>query len=359
MLAHIKKIDWVLTASALTLVLFGLVSLYSSGGDELVNFKKQILWLSIGLFLMIGISFLDYRILKNHPAPSIMLYGAATILLLGIFAFGVSLRGSESWYRIGFITIEPVEFVKITLIILFAKYFSMRHIEMYRMRHVLVSGLYLALPAALVFLQSEMGSVLVMGSIWLGIMIIAGIKMKQLVMLGVVGCIAFFIAWSFAFQDYQKDRLLAFANPGSDPQGAGYNVRQSTIAIGSGGIWGKGIGEGTQTQLGFLPEHQTDFIYAALAEELGLVGVGLLLASFLFFFHRVMSILRDSSNNFARLVTAGFLVMVLSQSFINMGMTLGLLPITGIPLPFVSYGGSSMISLFAMLGILQSITTHA
>lgn len=179
--------------------------------------------------------------------------------------------------------------------------------------------------------------------------------MKQLLMLGVVGCIAFFIAWSFVFQDYQRDRLLAFVNPGSDPQGIGYNVRQSTIAIGSGGIWGKGIGQGTQTQLGFLPEYQTDFIYAAIAEELGLVGILLLLASFLFFFRRVMGILRDSSNNFARLVTAGFLVMVLSQSFINMGMTLGLLPVTGIPLPFVSYGGSSMISLFVMLGILQSV----
>jgi len=197
LLAHIKKMDWTLTASVLTLVAFGLVSLYSSGGEELINFKKQILWLSIGLFLMIGISFFDYRILKNYPAPSIMLYGAATLLLLGVFAFGVSLRGSESWYRIGFITIEPVEFIKIALIILFAKYFSMRHIEMYRLRHVLVSGLYLSLPVLIIFLQSEIGSVLVMGSIWLGIMIIAGIKMKQLVLLGVVGCIAFFIAWSF------------------------------------------------------------------------------------------------------------------------------------------------------------------
>lgn len=356
---HLGKIDWVLGASAVTLVLFGLLSIYGSSSEELINFKKQILWVAIGFFCMFAISFFDYRILKNHPAPSIILYGAATLLLVGVFVFGVSLRGSESWYRIGFITIEPVEFIKIALIILFAKYFSMRHIEMYRLRHVLVSGFYLFLPTVVIFLQSEVGSALVMGSIWIGIMVIAGIKIKQLVGLTVVGLITFFLAWNFIFHDYQKDRFLTFVNPGSDPQGAGYNVRQSTIAIGSAGVWGKGIGQGTQTQLGFLPERQTDFIYAAIAEELGLSGVALLLVSFLFFFRHVMGILRASANNFARLMTAGFLVMVLSQTFINMGMNLGLLPIAGISLPFVSYGGSGMISLFVMLGILQSIRVNA
>lgn len=359
MLLHLKKVDWVLIASVVSLVSFGLLSLYSSGGDELVNFKKQILWLTIGFFLMLTISFFDFRILKNYRSIIVIIYALSTLSLLGVLMFGVQVRGAESWYRIGSITIEPVEFAKIALIILLAKYFSMRHIEMYRVRHIIASGLYVSLPAALVFLQPDTGSVMILISIWFGIMIIAGIKIKHLITLCLLGLVSFFIAWSLVFQDYQKDRLLSFINPELDPQGAGYNVRQSIIAVGSGGIWGKGIGEGTQTQLGFLPEAQTDFIYAAIAEEIGLVGVSMLLLCFLFFFRKIMDISKAATNNFARLLAAGFSIMILSQLFINIGMTLGILPITGIPLPFVSYGGSSLISLFLMLGIIQSIKINS
>ena len=357
MIKHLKKLDWVLAASAISLVSFGLVSLYASGGaggDEFL-FKKQVLWLVMGFFLMVVISFFDYRILKNYRSPILVLYGFSLILLFGLLVFGANIRGTESWYRIGGITIEPVEFVKISIVLLFAKYFSMRHIEMYRFRHIITSGLYMLLPASLVFIQSEVGSVLILISTWIGVMIIAGIKIKHLAILIVAGAVLLSVGWNFAFQDYQKDRLISFINPGSDPRGSGYNILQSTIAVGSGGILGRGIGEGTQTQLGFLPEAQTDFIFAAITEELGLVGVFILLSCFAFFSRKVMDISRSSSNNFARLVVAGFSIMVLSQMSINIGMTLGLLPITGIPLPFVSYGGSSLISLFAMLGILQSI----
>jgi rod shape determining protein RodA len=356
--ALFKKLDWVLVVFAMTLVAFGLVSLYASGGETLLNFKKQILWLASGFFLMILVGFFDYRILKNYQAPSLLLYGISTLLLLGILIFGTSVRGAESWYRIGFVSIEPVEFVKIALIILFAKYFSMRHIEMYRMRHIITSGIYVFVPAFLVFLQPDIGSVLILLSIWLGIMILAGIHIKRVAQLALIGVVAFFLAWNFAFHPYQKERLLTFLSPRSDPRGAGYNVLQSVIAIGSGGIWGKGIGEGTQTQLGFLPEPNTDFIYAAIAEEMGLAGIILLLSCFLLFLRHVMNIAKSTGNNFARLVAGGFFVMVFSEILINIGMTLGLLPITGIPLPFVSYGGSSMISLFAILGVLQSIRLH-
>lgn len=355
MLSHLKKFDWALVLVAISLVSFGLVSLYGSGGEEVLNFKKQILWLIIGFFLMVVISFFDYRILRNYRAPIVMLYIFSVVLLLGLLKFGISVRGVEGWYRIGPVVLEPVEFTKIILVLVLAKYFSMRHIEMYRVRHIISSGAYIFLPAFLVFIQPEIGSVMVMISVWIGVMIIAGIKVKHLATLSVVGLLVIFIAWSFVFQDYQKDRLLSFVNPESDPMGAGYNLLQSAIAIGSGGILGKGVGEGTQTVLGFLPEAQTDFIYAAIVEEVGLVGALALFMCFAFFVKRVMSISRDSRNNFARLVAAGFSIMIISQMFINVGMTLGLLPITGIPLPFVSYGGSSLISLFVMLGILQSI----
>lgn len=356
MLDHLKKFDWLVVAAAVSLTSFGLISLYGDG--ELTNFKKQILWLAIGFVLMIAVSLFDYRLLKNYSAPSFLLYIFSAILLAGVLVFGTSIRGAESWYRIGAITVEPVEFVKVAVILLFAKYFSMRHIEMYRVSNIIASGFYICIPVGLVLLQREVGSVLILFSIWVGIMIIAGIKIKHLVALGVLGCLSFFLAWSLLFQQYQKDRLIAFLNPEADPRGSGYNVLQSVTAVGSGGIWGKGIGRGTQTQLGFLPEPQTDFIYAAIVEEMGFAGAILMLTCFVFLFKRTLKILRSSANNFARLVVAGFLIALISQIFINMGMTLGILPITGIPLPFVSYGGSSLISLYTMLGILQSIRVN-
>lgn len=358
MWAHLKKFDWALVTFAMTLVAFGLVSIYSSGGEAHLDFQKQILWVAIGFFLMIVISFFDYRILKNYQAPSLFLYGISTALLLGVLIFGVSVRGVESWYRIGFISIEPVEFAKIALIILFAKYFSMRHIEMYRMRHIIASGVYMFFPALLIFIQPDVGSLIILLCVWLGVMIVAGIKVKHLAVLGLVGVVTFFLAWNFAFHPYQKERLFTFLSPETDPRGAGYNVLQSVISIGSGGMWGKGIGQGTQTQLGFLPEAHTDFIYAAIAEEIGFVGIILLLFCFILFLHRIMDIAKKTDNNFARLVAAGFFITLFAQIVVNVGMTLGLLPITGIPLPFVSYGGSSMISLFFMLGVLASIKTH-
>lgn len=356
MVQHLKKLDWLLIFSAFLLVSFGLVSLYSSGGgSDFTNFKKQILWLFTGFFLMTIVSFVDYRILKNQSAPTMLLYVISTFLLAGLFVFGASIRGAENWYRIGPLSIEPVEFVKIAVILVLAKYFSMRHIEMYRIRHILISGLYVFVPVFLMLLQREIGSALVVLGVWLGAMIFAGIKIKHLAGLAIIGSVVFLLSWNFLFADYQKERLLSFFNPRADPQGAGYNVLQAQIAIGSGGFFGKGLGEGTQTQLGFLPEPRTDFIYAAINEEFGFLGAFLLLASFLFFMSRVMKILKNTNNNFARLVSAGFLTMILTHLCVNTGMTLGLLPVTGIPLPFVSYGGSNLISLFTMLGVLQSI----
>lgn len=355
---HLRELDWPLVVMALLITAFGLLSMYGSGGEEIVNFKRQILWLAIGFFLMVSISFFDYRLLKNYKAPVIIIYGFSVLLLLGVLVFGVTARGAESWYRIGPVTLEPVEFVKIALVILLAKYFSMRHIEMYRARHIVTSGLYVFLPASLVFIQPDFGSVIMLLSVWFGIMVIAGIKIRHIISLAISGIILASLVWSFALQDYQKDRLLSFVNPERDPRGSGYNVLQSVIAVGSAGAWGKGIGGGSQTQLGFLPESHTDFIYASIVEEMGLAGGVILLVCFAFFIRKVMNISKNSANNFARLVSAGFSIMIVSQMFVNIGMTMGLVPITGLPLPFVSYGGSSIISLFVMMGILQSIVVN-
>lgn len=355
MLHHLKKLDWGLIVLVLAIVSFGMLSLYSNGGDDIFHFKKQALWLAIGLVLMFLVSMFDYRSLKNHTGPVLILYGFSVALVFGVLIFGVSVRGAESWYRFGPITLEPVEFVKIAMIILLAKYFSMRHIEMYNFRHVVTSGAYVFIPAFLVFLQPDVGSVMTLVALWLGIMLVAGIKIRHLVILSASGVVLFFLMWSFLFQDYQRSRITSFVNPEFDPLGGGYNITQSLIAVGSGGIFGKGMGGGTQAQLGFLPEAHTDFIYAAIAEEMGILGVFLLLVVFALLFRRIANISKNSGNNFARLVASGFSILIFSQVLINVGMTLGLFPITGIPLPFVSYGGSSLVSLFIMLGIIQSI----
>lgn len=358
MLSHLKKIDWALTALVIVLVLFGAFSIYSTGGDDIFNFKKQMLWLIIGVVVMFFVSMFDYRNLKNHTGPVLILYGVSVFLVFGVLIFGVSVRGSESWYRLGPLTLEPVEFVKIALIVLLAKYFSMRHIEMYSFRHVATSGAYVFVPAFFVFLQPDIGSVVTLMALWLGIMLVAGIKIRHLAVLAITGIVLFLLMWSFVFHDYQRSRLVSFINPDFDPRGGGYNVAQSIIAVGSSGFLGGGIGAGTQSQLGFLPEAHTDFIYSAITEETGLLGALLLFVSFAFLFGRIGQIAKNAKNNFARFVVSGFSILLFSQIIINIGVALGLFPVTGIPLPFVSYGGSSLISLFLMLGIVQSVNVN-
>ena len=200
-----------------------------------------------------------------------------------------------------------------------------------------------------------MGSLAVILGIWFGLMLFAGIKLRHVVTIVVLIILLAGLLWGTVLQDYQKDRLSTFLNPGADPQGQGYSVIQSTIAVSSGGILGKGIGNGTQVQLGFLPEHQTDFIFAAIGEELGLVGVGALLIALSILLARILNVARIAGNNFARFSALGFMLLILLQASINISMNIGILPVTGIPLPFVSYGGSSMITLFMVLGFLQSI----
>src|SRR3989338_8971817 len=211
MINHIKNLDWILTLYAVLLVCFWLVSLYGSGyNDDFLNFKKQLFWLFTGLFSMIFISFFDYRILKNRQFPIVLLFSMSLLLLLGLFQFGDSIRGTTSWYRIGPVAFEPVEVVKIVLIVVLAKYFSMRHVEMYRFRHILISGFYMLAPVSVVLIQSEVGSAMVMVRIWLGIMLMAGIQLKHLVGLFAAGVVILFLAWNWGFQDYQRERILSF-----------------------------------------------------------------------------------------------------------------------------------------------------
>lgn len=360
-LIHLKKLDWLLIISALLLVGVGLLSIYSSsmGHGNFLNFQKQIIFLGIGFFLMIAASFFDWRMLRNDSYLILILYFFCLLALAGLFFFAPEIRGVRGWYRLGPISIDPIQFTKIILIILLAKYFSTRHIEMYRMRHIILSGFYVSLPAALIFFQPDFGSMLILIGLWVGILIISGINLRNFLILAFCGILFFGLAWQFLLKDYQKERVVAFVAPYTvDPLGAGWQQAQAIIAIGSGGLFGKGIFQGSQAQYGFLPEPQTDFIFAAITEETGLIGASFLLLLFFILIYRIIKISIDSQTNFSRLFGSGLALILISQIFIHISMNLGIMPVIGISLPLVSYGGSGLIITFIGLGLLQSIKTH-
>ena len=359
MLRALKNLDWVLIAASFLLVGIGLLSIYSSslGRDDLSNFKKQFIFFGIGLSLMFFLSFFDWRIFRENSYLILILYLLCVAGLAGLFFFAPEIRGVKSWYKLGPVSIDPIEFTKIILIIILAKYFSTRHIEMYRIRHILLSGFYVFMPAALTFFQPDMGSVLILIALWVGVLIVSGIGMRHFLILFFCGLIILILSWGFLLKDYQKERIMSFIEP-TDPLGVSWSQNQAEIAIGSGGIWGQGFTAGSQTQYGFLPEPQTDFIFAAIAEEFGLIGVSVMFLLFVILIWRIFKIALSSQSNFPRLFTIGLVIVFISQIFIHIGMNLGLSPIIGISLPLVSYGGSGLIALLAGLGILQSIKTN-
>lgn len=301
----------------------------------------------------------DFRMFRTQGFLVFLFY-ALTIFLLGIvLASNVAVRGVEAWLRFGGINFQPVEAAKIALIILLAKFFSKRHVEIYRIEHLLVSGIYVAIPAALVLAQPDLGSAIVLIAIWVAIVVFSGMKMRHFVLILILGALVSSLAWNFGLAPYQKTRITAFLNPYADPRGAGYQMIQSMIAVGSGKIFGKGLGYGSQSHLNFLPEAETDFIFAAYAEEWGFVGVSIVLVLLFIVLWRIIAIGSISSDNFSRLYALGFAAYIFVQSFIHIGMNMGLLPITGITLPFVSYGGSSLVALMIGVGILQNIKMNA
>lgn len=359
-LIHFKKIDWILVIAVFFLVLIGLLSIYSSSisRDNFSNFRKQIIFFVVGSLLMFLFSFLDWRIIRENSYFILFIYFFCILSLLGLFFFAPEIRQVKSWYKLGPVSIDPAEFTKLVLIILFAKYFSKRHAEMYNVNHILISSFYLLLPSVLVFFQPNLGSVLILVFLWIGILIISGIKIRHFLILCLVGFLIFVLIWLFFLEDYQKQRVISFFRPKMEPIGIGWSQNQSKIAIGSGGLLGQGLFKGSQTQYGFLPEPQTDFIFSAISEELGFIGVIVLLSLFSLLIWRIIKIALSCESNFPKLFSSGLATILISQIFINIGMNLGLLPIIGVSLPLVSYGGSGLISTFIALGILQSIKTH-
>ena len=351
-ISKIKEFDFLLVFSAIAVSLIGILSIYSSTPSL---FVRQLVFVFLGVIVMYLVSFFDWRVFRDNPYFVLIFYFFSVTLLLGLFFFAPVIRDVRRWYSVGPILVDPGEIAKLALIILLAKYFSTRYVEMYKVSHIILSGVYTAIPVLLIFRQPDLGSALVLVIVWISMLLISGIKLRHFAIICLIGVITFSFGWSFFLQDYQKDRVISFIQPDFDPQGIGWGQAQAKIAVGSGGLLGEGFRSGSQTQYGFLPVPHTDYIFAAIAEEFGLLGISLLLGFFAIFFWRIILIIFNSRTNFPRLFASGFLIVIFTQVFINIGMNVGIMPIVGTPLPLVSYGGSNILFIFAGIGILQNI----
>ncbi len=349
-----KNIDFVLVGSALLISLAGLFTMNSFVGNSLF-FERQVVWICVALIMYFIASFIDWGFLKNTRIIVTLFVISVAILSL-LFIFGSVFKGAQSWFYLGAFSLQPVDPIKLVVILILAKYFSRRHIEIANIRHILVSGFYVSVVFFLVFLQPDFGSAIIIFFLWLGMVLVSGISKKHLLAVFFLGILAFGGLWFFVFKPYQKDRIKNFVNPLTDIRGSGYNAYQSVIAVGSGQFFGKGIGYGTQSKLQFLPEYQTDFIFAAFAEEWGFLGVILLFILYGLVFFRIIKISLRGASNFQVLFGLGLCILFIVHSIIHIGMNLGLLPVTGNTLPFMSYGGSHLITEFLGLGILAGMS---
>lgn len=349
-----SHIDWYVVLSALAISLLGLATMRPLSLDGEVFFDRQLIWIGVALVVFFITSFPSYTFLRRTPIVA-ALYVTILALLAFIFVAGTVVKGAQQRFDLGFFALQPSDPAKLILIIVLAKYFARRHVEISNFRHILISGLYAGAICVMVFLQPDFGGAIIIASIWLGMVLVSGISWKHLAALFVTGLILAGGLWSFVLEDYQKARIVTFIHPLADIRGAGYNAYQSTVAVGSGELVGKGIGFGTQSKLKFLPEYETDFIFAAYAEEWGFLGVLLLLGLFAVLMLRSLAIASHGSDNFATLFTLGVGIMFLAHFVVHVGMNVGLLPVTGTTIPFMSYGGSHLITEFAALGIMMGL----
>ena len=356
---HIRQFfyhaDWALIGVMAILIAIGLIAVWSFSPPSSRLFEKQILWVALGLAAFFVFSLIDYRIFRNHGLLLVGLYSAVIILLMILLAVGPVTRGVKGWFQLGGAGIQPVELAKLILVLVLAKYFSRRHIEISRIRHLVISGIYTGFMSILVLVQPDLGSTLIFAAIWLAVVFFSGIKLRHLALFFLLASMLALVGWVWFLHPYQKARITSFINPYHDARGAGYNTIQAMIAAGSGKIWGKGIGYGTQSHLNFLPEPQTDFIFAAFTEETGFIGAAIILVLFGVLFWRMLRIGMQAQDNFSKIFVIGMTASIFSAFFIHVSINLGLLPVTGIGLPLISYGGSSLITTLTGIGILQSI----
>lgn len=353
----IRSIDIPLMGSVLLVSLAGLVTMHSFSAENFF-FDRQLIWIPVAIIAFSIMCILDFQPLRRTSVVT-MIYLTAFSLLALIFVFGVVVKGGQNRFNLGFFALQPADIAKLALVIVLSKYFARRHVEIAHIKHIIVSGLYAFALFGLVVLQPDFGSAIVLFSIWFGMVLIAGISWKHVLAFIVLAVVAAFLMWSHVLKPYQKARIETFIHPLTDVRGTGYNAYQSTIAVGSGQLWGMGVGYGTQSKLEFLPEFQTDFIFASYAEEWGFVGVVLLLILFGIIIMRILIIATQLDDNFDVLFASGIAVYFTAQSIVHIGMDMGLMPITGTTLPFMSYGGSHLVMEYIALGILMSMRRRA
>jgi rod shape determining protein RodA len=352
----LKDIDWILVGAIIPIVFFSLVTM-NSFVDDNAFFQRQLIWILLGFCVMFGFSLIDFKFLRRTSTIT-WLFVISVIVLVSLFAVGTVSQGAQRWLNFGLFAVQPSELVKLVLILVLAKYFSRRHVEIRNIRHVIVSGIYAFILFFLVLVQPDFGSSIIIFLIWFGMVMVSGISKRHLALVLLVGAIAFGFLWTAVLQDYQKDRIMTFVNPLEDIQGAGYNAYQSTITVGSGQIIGKGIGYGTQSRLKFLPEYETDFIFAAFAEEWGFVGVVILFVLFGVIIWRILNNALHGATNFEILFGMGLTVLIICHFTIHVGMNIGLLPVTGTTIPLMSYGGTHIMTTFIGLGILMGMRRY-
>jgi rod shape determining protein RodA len=358
-------IDWLLMAAATGLVVLGTLLVWSAtsaqedltGGDPTAYLKKTLVNVAIGVVLMVMVTATDHRWVRIL-AP--VVYLASVVGLVMVLTMGTTINGSRSWIQLVGMSIQPSEFAKLAVVIGMALLVAERTEGRWRrgVGAVEVVGMLLiaGLPAALILLQPDLGTMLVLSATVFGVLAVAGAGRRWLVGLTLTGLLAAAVAVvAGVLEDYQVDRFMAFTDPELDPRGAGYNVEQARIAVGNGGLLGQGLFEGSQTRSGFVPEQHTDFIFTVAGEELGLVGAGVLIALMAIVIWRALAIAMDTDDVFGRVAAAGIACWFGFQAFQNIGMCLGIMPVTGVPLPFVSYGGSSMFAGMLALGLLQNV----
>lgn len=355
----LKNLDYSLVAAVLAMCAMGLVIVYSAtrGGigqeassDPLYFLRKQLAAFVIGSACVLAILTMDYNIARR---AHLALYLGTLGLLLLVLLVGRRISGAQSWFRIGPVALQPSELAKVSVILTLANHLAEGDIR--SRRGLITAFLHVALPSGLVLLQNDLGTAIIFVGMTFAMVYVAGARTKDLVAIVAAGALISPVVFFFGFKDYQRARILTFLNPYADPTGTGYNVIQSTIAIGSGKFFGKGLFRSTQARLNFLPAHHTDFIFSVIGEELGFIGGITVLALYAFILWRCLQTAIAAKDMFGRLVATGVMSMVLVHVLINVGMTMSLMPVTGIPLPFLSYGGSSLMANLIAIGFVLDI----
>lgn len=356
-----KQFDFWFLGVALVLCLLGVLNIYSATVSDISSsvrdlWKNQIIWTFVGFGAAIGFSFINYNVWMKY---SYIIYAIALVMLVAVDILGHTSQGSQRWLNLGIARVQPSEFIKIAMILVLARYFHRdQYFDGYSLLRILPPAGLLAVPFVLIMAQPDLGTAVMVTLVFISIVMLVRVKVRSILILAIVALVSIPPVYKYVLHDYQRKRIETFLNPFSDPRGAGYNSIQSMIAVGSGGLFGKGYLKGTQTQLHFLPEQHTDFAFSAFSEEHGFIGFAIILSLYMILIYRTLFIAGQSKDIFGACICVGFAGMLFWHVFINMGMTSGVLPIVGIPLPFISYGGSSLLTILALIGIVTNISNN-